>query len=116
MHFPLRVNIGFEVCRVEYKIKAECGILEILSPVYQMKISWQDRDAVISIGGMQDSSEIVGGMRDLNSKQPFVNLTRWIEIKLLEVAGWQDESKTSGGYPRGGGTPWKFGWGLGCVA
>ena len=35
---------------------------------YGIKISWRDRDALISIGGMRDSSEIVGGMRDLNSK------------------------------------------------
>ena len=33
-----------------------------------MKISWRDRDALISIGGMRDSVEIDGGMRDLNSK------------------------------------------------
>ena len=28
---------------------------------YGMKISWRDRDALISIGGMRDSCEIVGG-------------------------------------------------------
>ena len=31
-----------------------------------MKISWRDRDAPISIGGMRDGFESVGGMRDLN--------------------------------------------------
>ena len=33
-----------------------------------MKISRRDREALISIGGLRDSSVIVGGMRDLNSK------------------------------------------------
>ena len=33
-----------------------------------MKIFWSGRVALMSIGGMQDSFEIVGGMRDLNSK------------------------------------------------
>ena len=34
-----------------------------------MKIAWRDREALISIGGvMQDSFEIDGGMRNLNSK------------------------------------------------
>ena len=33
-----------------------------------MKISWQDRDALISIGGMQDSFEIVGRIQDLNRR------------------------------------------------
>ena len=35
-----------------------------------MKISWRDRDAaaLISMGGMRDSFQIVGGMRDLNDK------------------------------------------------
>ena len=33
-----------------------------------MIISWQDRDVLISIGGMRDSFEIDSGMRDLNSK------------------------------------------------
>ena len=36
---------------------------------YGMKISWRDRDALISIGGMRDSFEIIGGMQDLNSMQ-----------------------------------------------
>ena len=44
---------------------------------YGMSISWRDRDALImAIGGMRDSFENVGGMRDLNSKRPFGNLTR----------------------------------------
>ena len=33
-----------------------------------MKISCRDQDALISFCGMWDSSEIVGGMWDLNSK------------------------------------------------
>ena len=33
-----------------------------------MKIAWQDRDALISIGGIEDSFEIVSGMRDFNNK------------------------------------------------
>ena len=51
-----------------HKIKAGCGIQETLRPGYGIKISWQDRDAVISIAGMRDNSEIVVGLRDLNSK------------------------------------------------
>ena len=43
---------------------------------YGMKISWRDRDALISNGEMQDSFEIDGGMQDLNSKWPFEKLTR----------------------------------------
>ena len=49
---------------MRHKIKAGCGIQEILRPGYRMKISWWDRDALISFGGMQDS----GSMQDLNSK------------------------------------------------
>ena len=33
-----------------------------------MKISWRNRDGLISIGGMRDSFEIDGGVRELNSK------------------------------------------------
>ena len=33
-----------------------------------MKKAWRDRDALISNGGMRDSLEMVGGMRDLSSK------------------------------------------------
>ena len=51
-----------------YNIKAGCGIREISRAGYGMKIPWRDRDVIISIGRMRDSSEIVGGMRDLNSK------------------------------------------------
>ena len=50
------------------KMKAECGIREISRAGYGMKIPWRDRDVLISIGGMRDSSEIVGRMRNLNSK------------------------------------------------
>ena len=41
---------------------------EILRAGYGMKTSWQDRDALISIGGMRDGFGIDGRMRDLNSK------------------------------------------------
>ena len=47
-----------------HKTKAGCGIREILRAGYLMKISWRDRDALISIGRMRDSFEIVGGMLD----------------------------------------------------
>ena len=43
---------------------------KILRAGYGMKISWQDRDALISIGGVRDNFEIDGGMRDLNSRRP----------------------------------------------
>ena len=49
-----------------HKIEAGCGIREISRTVYGMKLSWRDRDALLSIGGMQDSCEIDSGMRDLN--------------------------------------------------
>ena len=51
-----------------HKIEAGCGIRETLSTGCGMKISWRDRDVFISIGRIRDSFEIVGGMRDLNSK------------------------------------------------
>ena len=51
-----------------HKIKTGCGIREISRAGYGMKTSWRDRDALTSIGGMRDGSEIVGGMRDLNRK------------------------------------------------
>ena len=51
-----------------HKIEAGCGIWEILRAGYGMKISWWDRDGLVSIDGMWDSFEIVGGVRDLNSK------------------------------------------------
>ena len=35
-----------------------CGIREISRAEYEMKISWLDRDALISIGVMRDSFEI----------------------------------------------------------
>ena len=40
------------------KIKARC----------RMKIAWQDRDVLLSIGRMWDSFEIDGKMQDLNRK------------------------------------------------
>ena len=58
------------------KVEAGCGIRKILRAGYGMKIACRDGDALISIGGMQDSFEIDGGMRDLNSKCPFEYLTR----------------------------------------
>ena len=51
-----------------HKIKVGCGIREISRAGYGIKIPWRDRDVLISIGGMRDSSKIVGGMRVLNSK------------------------------------------------
>ena len=51
-----------------HKMESGCGIREILRAEYGMKISWRDRDALISVGGMRDGFEIVGGMQDLNSK------------------------------------------------
>ena len=53
------------------KIGAGCRIQEILRVGYGVNISWQDRDALILIGGTGDSFEIDSGMRDLNSKGPF---------------------------------------------
>ena len=52
-----------------------------------MKISWRDRDALISIGGMLDSFEIVDGMRDLNGKRPCDNVTRRDRDKDSESGG-----------------------------
>ena len=53
---------------MDHKIEARCGMQKILRGGYGMKISSQDRDALISIGGMRDNFEIDGGMRDLNSR------------------------------------------------
>ena len=47
---------------MRHKIKAGCGMQEILRLGHGMEISWGDQDALISIGGMRDSSEMVGGM------------------------------------------------------
>ena len=41
-----------------HKIEAGCGIRETLKAGCGMNISWRDRDALISIGGMRDSIEI----------------------------------------------------------
>ena len=51
-------NIGIEGNGMRHKMEAG----------YRIKISWWDRDALISIGGKRDSCEIVGGMWDLNSQ------------------------------------------------
>ena len=48
------------------KIEAGCGIREVLRGGYGMKISWRGKDALISIGGIWDGFEVVGGMWDLN--------------------------------------------------
>ena len=53
---------------MELKIEAGCGIREVLRVGFGMKIAWRDRYALISIGGLRDSFEIDGGMRDLNNK------------------------------------------------
>ena len=63
-----------------------------------MKISWRDRGAaaLISMGGMRDSFQIVGGMRDLNDKWPYENLTRCDLDKDSEsegMAGWNDVNR-----------------------
>ena len=44
---------------------------EMLRAGYRMKMSWRDRDALISIGATRDSFEIDSGMRVLNSKLTF---------------------------------------------
>ena len=80
-------NIRLAECGMRHKIKAGCGIREILRPGCGMKICLWDWDMQISIVGMQDRSEIVGGMRDLNSKLPFVNLTRRDRDKDPENSG-----------------------------
>ena len=49
------------------KIEAGFGIREILRAGYGMKITWWDRDSLSSIGGMWDSFEIDGEMRDLKT-------------------------------------------------
>ena len=52
-----------------HKIEAGCGLQEILRAGYRLKISWRDMDALISIGGMRESFEFVGRVRDfLKSK------------------------------------------------
>ena len=53
---------------MRHKIEAGFGIREIPRTGYGMNISWRDRDALISIGGMLDSFEKVGVMGDLNRK------------------------------------------------
>ena len=62
------LDVSTCICGMGHKIEAGCGIREILRAGYGMKISWRDRDALISIDGMRDSFKIVGGMQDLNSK------------------------------------------------
>ena len=74
-----------------YKIEVGWEIREILSSGYGMKTSLRDRNAFSLIGGMRDSFEIDSGRRDLNSK------VGWNGIKILKVAGWRDEAKTSDG-------------------
>ena len=60
-------NIGLAGCGMGHKIKAGCRTREMLRAGYRMKISWRDRDWLISIGGMWDSLGIVNRMQDLNS-------------------------------------------------
>ena len=50
------------------KIEAGCGIQPITRVGYRIKMSWQDWEALILIGGMQDSFKIDDRMQDLNSK------------------------------------------------
>ena len=61
------IDIGLVGSGMGHKMESGCGIREILRTGYGMKISWRDRDTLISIGGMGDSFEIVGGMH-LNCK------------------------------------------------
>ena len=77
---------------MEHKIKAVCGIREILRVGYGMKIAWRDWDALISIGGMRDSFETDSGMRYFNTKRPFENLTRWNRDKYSESGGMAGRS------------------------
>ena len=62
-----------------------------------MKISWRDRDALISVGGMRDGFEIVGGMQDLNSKWSFENLIRRDRDKDSENGGMKLKLVAGGG-------------------
>ena len=80
-------KIGLARREMGHKIKAGCGIREKLRAKYGMNISWRDRDVLISIVGMWDSFELVGGMRDLNSKWPFVSLISWDREKDSESGG-----------------------------
>ena len=59
--------MGLAGCRMGLKIEAECGIREILRAGHGLKMTWRDRDALISIGGMRDSFEIDVGLRDLTA-------------------------------------------------
>ena len=61
-------NILLAGCGMGHKVEAGCGIREISRVGYGMKIAWRDRDALISIGGIRDSFEIDGGMRDFDIK------------------------------------------------
>ena len=54
-------NISLAGCGIGHKIKVGCGIWELLREGYGMKITWRDRDALISIAWMRDSFEIDGG-------------------------------------------------------
>ena len=60
--------MGLAGCRMGHKIETGCGKREILRAEYGMKISCRGQDALISIGGVWDSFEIVGGMWDLSDK------------------------------------------------
>ena len=64
----LRVLHSLAGCGIGHNIEAGCGIQEILRAGCRMKISWRDQDVLVSLGGMRDSFEIVGGMRELNNK------------------------------------------------
>ena len=61
-------NIDLVGCEMGHKIEAGCRIQEKLREGYGMKISWQDRDALVLIGGMRDRFKIDSGMWYLNSK------------------------------------------------
>ena len=96
-------NIGVAGCGIGHEIEEGCGIWEILEAEYGMKLSWGDRDALISIGGMRDSFEIDSGMRDLNSKWPFENLTRrdrYKDSESGEMTGWNQNLWRDAGFKR----------------
>ena len=80
-------NKGLAGCGMGHKIEAGCKIREISRAGNGMKISWRDRDALISIGGMRDSFQIDSGMQDLHSKRPFEKLTSGIGIESSESDG-----------------------------
>ena len=54
-----------------HKIEAGRRLREILRAGYGTTISWRDRDALISIGGMLDSFKIDSGMLEFKQQVTF---------------------------------------------